>query len=100
MISLLTYSSDSVSNKWERRSYPLAGCRVVQFQVFKVSCSLKREREDVFGGGEWRRGRTVGSKLCFLSSSWCTFRELKFKSVGALRSENLETGENPRWEKQ
>lgn len=72
----------------------------MQFQVFKVSRSLKREREDVFVGGEWRRGRAVGSKLCFLSSSWCTLRELKFKSVGALLSENLETGENPQWEKQ
>lgn len=27
------------------------------FQVFKVSRSLKGEREDVFVGGEWRPGK-------------------------------------------
>lgn len=47
------------------------------------------------GVGNGDRGRTVGSKLYFLSSRWCTFRELKFKSAGALLSEDLETGENP-----
>lgn len=47
------------------------------------------------GVGKEDCGRTVGSKCCFLSSCWYTFIELKFKSVGILLLEDLETGENP-----
>lgn len=47
------------------------------------------------GVGNGDRGRTVGSKLHFLSSRWCTFRELQLTSAGALLSGDLETREDP-----